>query len=114
MAKEGIPFTKYPVLYQLESRHEVDMGLAYNNYVAAKCFTHYIAESQWKAFVNFLKTNVHFFSFLMDGTTDVSNTEDEAIAILYCKKDDFSKQIESCTRYLGVTNPNKADANGLL
>ena len=114
MAKEGIPFTKYPVLYQLESRHEVDMGLAYNNDVAAKCFTHYIAESQRKAFVNFLKTNVHFFSFLMDGTTDVSNTEDEAIAILYCKKDDFSKQIESCTRYLGVTNPNKADANGLL
>ena len=50
----------------------------------------------------------------MDGTTDVSNTEDEAIAILYCKKDDFSKQIQSCTKYLGVTNPNKADANGLL
>ena len=36
MAKEGIPFTKYPVLYQLESRHEVDMGLAYNNDVAAQ------------------------------------------------------------------------------
>ena len=36
MAKEGILFTKYPALYQLKSRQEVDMGLAYNNDVAAK------------------------------------------------------------------------------
>ena len=47
-------------------------------------------------------------------TGSISNNEDEAIVILYCKKDDFSKQIQSCTRYLAVTNPNKADANGLL
>ena len=45
MAKEGIPFTKYPGLYQLESRHGVDMGIAYNNDVSAKSFTHYIAEA---------------------------------------------------------------------
>ena len=50
----------------------------------------------------------------MDGTTDVSKTEDEAIVILYCKKDEFAKQIQSCTRYLAVANPNKADADGLL
>ena len=61
----------------------------------------------------FLKTNVCFFSFLMDGTTDVSKTEDEAIVILYCKKDDFAKQMQLCARYLTVTNPNKADADGL-
>ena len=35
MAKRKILFTKYPALYQLESQHEVDMGLAYNNDVAA-------------------------------------------------------------------------------
>ena len=50
----------------------------------------------------------------MDGTTDVSKTEDEAIVILYCKKDDFAKQMQLCARYLTVTNPNKADADGLL
>ena len=50
----------------------------------------------------------------MDGTTDVSKTEDEAIVILYCKKDEFAKQMQSCTRYLAVANPNKADADGLL
>ena len=46
MAKEGIPFTKYSPLYQLESRHSVDMGTAYNNDVSCKNFTHFIAESQ--------------------------------------------------------------------
>ena len=28
MAKEGMAFTKYPALYDLESRHEVDLGVA--------------------------------------------------------------------------------------
>ena len=50
----------------------------------------------------------------MDVTTDVSKTEDEAIVILYYKKDEFAKQIQSCTRYLAVANPNKADADSLL
>ena len=59
----------------------------------AMCFTHYIAESQCLGYVSFLKTNVYFFSFLMNGTTDISKTEDEAIVILYCKKDEFAKQM---------------------
>ena len=97
-AKKEILFTQYPAFYQLESRHKVDMGLAHNNNVAAKCFTHYIAESQWQGCVSFLKTNVYFFSFLMDGTTDVSKIEDKAIVILYCIKDKFAKRMQSCTR----------------
>ena len=27
--KEGITIEKYPVLYELEARHDVDLGLAY-------------------------------------------------------------------------------------
>lgn len=30
MAKKSIPFAKYPALLQLEQRHGVDMGHAYN------------------------------------------------------------------------------------
>ena len=71
LAKEGIPFTKYVPFYQLEVRHEVDLGLLYTNDVAAKSFTHYIAESQQKSYTDFFKENVPYFSFLMDGTTDV-------------------------------------------
>ena len=50
----------------------------------------------------------------MNGTTDVSKTENEAIVILYCNKDEFAKQLLSCTRYLTVANPTKADTDGLL
>jgi len=114
MAKEGLPFTKYAPLYELEARHEVDLGLSYNNDVSAKCFTHYIAESQRKAHKKFAEESVSFFSFLMDGTTDVSKTEDEAVVMLYCKKDDFLKEIKSCTRYLSVSNPNRTNTDGLL
>ena len=37
------------------------------------------------------------------------------MVILYCKKDDFPKQMQFCTQYLhAVSNPYKADTNGLL
>jgi len=44
MAKEGLPFTKYPPLHQLEVRHEVDLGISYATDVAVKTFTHYITD----------------------------------------------------------------------
>ena len=106
LAKEGIPFTKYAPFHQLEVQHEVDLGLSYTNDVAAKSFTHYIAESQRKSHADFFKENVPYFSFLIDGTTDVSKMKDEAVVMLYCKKDDFAKEIKSYTRYLSVANPN--------
>ena len=114
LAKEGIPFTKYAVRHQLEVQHEVDLGLSYTNDVAAKSFTHYIAESQRKSHANFFKDNIPYFSFLMDGTTDVSKMEDEAVVMLYCKKDDFAKEIKSYTRYLSVANPSTTTTDGLL
>ena len=40
MAKEGIPFTKYSPLYQLESRYSVDMGTAYNYDMSCRNLTH--------------------------------------------------------------------------
>ena len=42
MAKEGIAFSKYPALYDLESQHNIDLGVAYKNDVSAKSFTHFI------------------------------------------------------------------------
>lgn len=46
MAKESLPFTKYPSLLELESRHGVDLGPAYHTPDSAKAFTGYIAQSQ--------------------------------------------------------------------
>ena len=93
LAEEGIPFMKCVPFHRLEVQHEVDLGLSYTNNVAAKCFSHYIAESQWKPHADLVQGNVPYFSFLMDGTTDVIKIEDEAVVMLYCKKDDFTKEL---------------------
>ena len=113
MAKEGLSFSKYPALFDLESRHDVDLGLAYRNDVAARSFTQFIAESQRRSFLQSL-SSTNFVSFLMDGTTDAGNLEDELFVALYCKKDDVLREIRSCARYLSVVNPEKADADGLV
>jgi len=81
--------TKYRPLNELEAQHKVDLGTSYNNNVSAKCFTHYIAESQRKAHKEFVEASVPFFSFLMDRTTDVSKMEDEAVVMMYCRKDNL-------------------------
>ena len=113
MAKEGMAFSKYPALYDLESRHDDDLGIAYKNDVSAKSFTHYIAQSQRQHFLCSL-SNSHYFSFLMDGTTDSGKVEDELVVVLHCKKDDVAKEIKACARYLSVVTPNKAGTNGLV
>ena len=61
-----------------------------------------------------LKLWIMLFSFLMDGTTDAGNQEDELIVLLYCSKDATAQEVTSCTRYLSIHTPGKADANGLL
>jgi hypothetical protein len=50
----------------------------------------------------------------MDGTSDAGNQEDEMIVLLYCRKDATAQEVTSCTRYLSIHSPGKADASGLL
>ena len=115
MAKESLPFTKYPSLLELESRHGVDLGPAYRTPDSAKAFTGYIAKSQRQNFLNALSSSgTLFFSFLMDGTTDAGNQEDELIVLLYCSKDATTQEITPCTRYWSIHSPGKVDAIGLL
>ena len=108
MAKESLPFTKYPALLELESRHGVDLGPAYRTPDSANTFTSYIAKSQRQTFQNALSSSaLRFFSFLMDGTTDAGNQEDELIVLLYCSKDATAQEITPCTRYLSIHSPGK-------
>ena len=51
--------------------------------------------------------NHAFFSFLMDGTTDVGNQEDELIVPLYCSKDATAQEITPGTCYLSIHSPEK-------
>ena len=45
LAKEHIPFLKYPAIHDLEERYGVVLGAAYKNRDSARNFVHYIAES---------------------------------------------------------------------
>ena len=57
LAKENLPFRKYPAIHELESCHGVDLGQSYAAKDSAKSFTHCIAESQRSAFVESLSNN---------------------------------------------------------
>ena len=113
LAKESLSFHKYPVLHELEEHHSVDLGFSYKNDVSAKTFTHYIAESQRQTVLERLST-LNFYSFLMDGSTDIGNVKDELLLIQYCTHYAAAQEIRSCTRYLSVEVPSKADSSGLI
>ena len=52
MAREGLPFTKYPPLLELENRQMCQLSL-----------THYIAESQRQSFLSYMSNHLHFYGF---------------------------------------------------
>ena len=114
MAKENLAFAKYPALLELEAHHGADMGFAYGTPESAKTFTRYIARSQRQSFLNMLSSShTIFFSFLIDGTTDSGNQEDELIIVVYCSRNNLSEELTVRTRYLSVNNPERANAEGL-
>ena len=81
MAKECLAFARYPALHELEVRHGVDLGQAFKTKDSAKVFSHYIAEGQHQELLGSLSTS-QFYSFLMDGSADKGNVEDELVVIL--------------------------------
>ena len=68
-----------------------------------------IAESQRQSFLAGFPS-----SFLMDGSTDAGNIEDELVLVQYCKKDEATEEIRSCMRYISLEVPQKANADGLI
>ena len=112
LAKENLAFTKYPSIYKLEQRHGVDLGQAYQGRESAQVFAHYIAQSQRREFHRNLTSQ--FYSVLMDGSTDKGRIENELFAIVYCDKKNVLKEVRTCSRYIEVLEPHKADAAGLV
>jgi len=115
MAKGSIPFVKYPAIVELESRHGVNLGPAYRTPDSAKAFTSYIAESLYQEFLDKLSSSggPKFFSFLIDGTTDAGNQEDQLTVMVYCDKNEVTREITTCTRYFSVHTPSRANASGI-
>ena len=113
LAKEHMPFMKYPAIHQVEEKHGVDLGATYKNRDAAHNFTHYIAESQRRQLKASLGT-CHFYSVLMDGSTDKGRVENELFVLLFCRRDDSVQEIKTCARYFCVLEPSRANADGLV
>lgn len=113
LAKENLPFTKYPSIHELLERHGIELGFSYKTRESAHNFTHYIAESQRQEFHQML-SGTKFFSFLMDGSTDKGKVENEVIVIQYCRVDETVEEVRSFSRFLRVVEPVKADADGLI
>ena len=113
MAKESIAFEKFPALHELQSCHGISIGSTYITLQSAKLFTHYIALAQREGFKSQLSVT-KFYSFLMDGSTDAGNIEQELVLILFCIKDDSAQKVRSCTKFLSLSSPEKADADGLI
>lgn len=102
------------MIHDLEVRHGVNLGYAYKTKDSAKNFTHYIAESQRHYFIDLL-SKTHFYSFLMDGSTDAGKVEDELVVIMFCTKDRETERVRSCVRFFGVEVPEgRADADQLI
>lgn len=113
LAKEHIPFLKYPAIHDLEERHGVDLGTTYKNRDSARNFVHYIAESQRQHLYTTLASR-HFYSILMDSSTDKGRVENELFVILFCQKDDAQLELKTTARYYCVLEPRKTDADGLV
>ena len=113
LAREGVAFHKYPAFHCLAERQGVRLGSSYKRSDCAQQFTYYIAEGQRNVFQQSL-SQVNFFSFLMDGSTDAGNIEQEMVFVLYCKRDDKAKAVRSHTRYLALLNPTSSTAEGLV
>ena len=82
VAREDLPFTKYPLLIELERRHGVRVGQTYATEHKCKEFTMLIGETFREAALNELKMS-RYFAILMDSSTDSSVKEKELVYVLF-------------------------------
>ena len=91
----------------------MDLGQSYKTKDSAKLFSHYIAEGQLQELLEVLSTR-RFYSFVMDGSTDKGNVEDELVVILYSTMDSVAEDVSTRARFISLQEPRKADAEGLI
>ena len=107
MAKVSILFEKFPSLCEVEACHGVDIEFSYRNPPSATLFMHFIAQAQREHFSQALLSSSKFCSYLMDGSTDAGNVEQELVVLLLCKRDDTAEKIWSVTQYLSIASQKK-------
>ncbi len=74
-------FNQIDALVAVEQKNGVDLGTAYHNRIACKNFAMIIGQILERQVLNKIVTSQHF-SILVDGTTDVSVTENKLIYLM--------------------------------
>ena len=83
--------------------------------MAAREFTHYIAESVRHHLCNCLTcSTANFFSLLLDGSTDSGNTENELFLIVWFDQNGANEKVCTRSSYFQVCKPSSVSAAGLL
>ncbi|XP_065892470.1 zinc finger protein 862-like [Dysidea avara] len=113
IAKEKLPFRKYPGICELETHHGVNVGRAYTTETASKDFTHYITEAQRMKVIGQLK-KCKFFSVLLDGSTDSGNIENELIMAVWFNPEDADEKVSTTISYFSISRPSSTTAQGLF
>jgi len=105
-----LDFSKYTAIFNLESRHGVDIGTSYVNENAGKTFCKFIAEARMAD----LCTSTKFFSILMDGSTDVGKLDDKLFLVQWCDVNGTDEKVHSRMEFFTVSRPKSGDAKGLF
>lgn len=88
IAKEELPFTKYAGLIQLQKKNDLDVGVTYANDMKCAEMTEIIGKLLADD-LSIKLNKAHFISVLIDGTSDVSGTENET---MHCKMVETAEQ----------------------
>ena len=107
VAKQNRPMSDYNWLCDLDAAKGVDIGETYKNGQAALKFINCIADTEKEA-TSALVKNSRFFSFLMDGSTDISGDEQETIYIRTARKGVISE------RFLAIGTPESTCSKDLF
>lgn len=81
IAKQNRPFTDYVWLTKLDAAKGLEIGSTYLNEKAAMDFIHAISDHQLNELTHAM--DGRFFSFMMDGSTDISGTEQETLYVRF-------------------------------
>lgn len=107
LAKEELPFTKYPKIAALEMRHGVNLGNTYLTEIKCQEFTFLIGQHLQQELRNSL-ASAQYFSVLLDGASDCSTEEKEAIFVTIV---DTAGDIT--TKFLRLKNLLHGNAEGI-
>ena len=113
ITKENLAFKKMSPLCELLKRQGVDLGQGYKNNQACSVFIDYIAEDQLQILIGALK-QAKFFSVQADGSTDVSNVEEQLYLVLYFAPFAKDGKVHVRSKFLTIRQPSSTNAAGLF